>query len=503
MKIKNNPKHTKANTAPPLKHISRIMIAGTHSGVGKTTITLGIMAMLRKKGYEVQPFKSGPDYIDTGHHSEVTGKTSRNIDTWLMDEDACMELFYMGASQSQISVIEGVMGLYDGSLSDTLKGSSAYLAKILNTPIILVMDVKGMAQSAGAVALGFKIYNKSINIKGIVLNRVGSERHFNAIKRTIEEATEIPVIGYLPRDSKFAIAERHLGLVPSVEQKDSGLFYSELANQLEKTLNVEQVIEVANQASDFPAFNKTIFDINNSGIKETNFQGVTNLYPLMKKSIVRIAVAMDKAFHFYYMENLELLSALGAELVYFSPLNDKELPARIDGVYIGGGFPELFGPELDANESMRLDINKAAENGTVIYGECGGMMYLLDKLINCDGESFSMCGIFGVSSQMQKKRQGLGYIIVNAQKDNIMCKKGDVFKAHEFHWSSLTETKNIKDLSFAYDINKEDNDSFKFDGIFKKNVLGSYAHIHFATNPMLAVNFINTIRFVNLQINKF
>lgn len=460
--------------------IKRVMIAGTHSGVGKTTVTLGISAMLKKRGYRVQGFKSGPDYIDIGHHSEVTGNQSRNLDTWMMDNEVCKELFYRSAIKADISIIEGVMGLYDGRLGEKLKGSSAYLADVLNTPVILVMDVKGMAQSAGAVALGFKQYDSKTRICGIILNRIGSQRHFDFIKSAIETVVNIPVIGYLARNQDYGIGERHLGLIPSAENKNSSEFYNKLGELMESTVDVNKIIGIAGAVGEFPHFNKSVFCIDKN-VKQGS----------VKKCSVKIGVALDEAFHFYYQDNLDLLESSGAELIYFSPLKDAELPGGINGLYIGGGFPEFFGPELEANENMRLAIYKAAMDGVVIYAECGGMMYLLDKLVNCDGNSFKMCGVFSAISRMEKKRQGLGYIMVNAQEDTIICKKGEVFKAHEFHWSSIITNNN--DLSFAYSVSKGDNNKIKFDGFFSENVLASYVHIHFGSNPMLAENLLSSM----------
>ena len=202
---------------------------------------------------------------------------------------------------------------------------------------------------------------------------------------------------------------------------------------------------------------------------------------------------MDEAFHFYYQDNLELLSELGAELVYFSPVHDNRLPEKINGIYIGGGFPELFGKQLEANEAMRASVNLASNSGIVIYAECGGMMYLLNKLVDCDGMAYKMSNVFPVSSKMQKRKQGLGYVLVNAQEDNIICRKGDHFKAHEFHWSSIIEAENIEDLSFAYKVNKKHNRTNKSDGLLKKNILASYAHIHFGSNPALAMNLLRAM----------
>ncbi|MGR3177632.1 MAG: cobyrinate a,c-diamide synthase [Candidatus Anammoxibacter sp.] len=266
MKIKPKPQNTNQQSTINNRQLSRVMIAGTHSGVGKTTVTLGIMSILSERGFKVQGFKSGPDYIDVSHHTAVTGNMSRNLDTWMMSDNACRELFHRTAVKADISVIEGVMGLYDGSLNDGEKGSSAHLAKILNAPIILVIDVKGMAQSAGAIALGFESYDKNVQIKGIILNRVGSEKHFNTIRKSIESATRIPVLGYLPRNEDFVIEERHLGLVPYGEDHVVSKVYSEIGKRLKATLDIDKVVDIAIQANDFPEFEKVLFPNSQSSI---------------------------------------------------------------------------------------------------------------------------------------------------------------------------------------------------------------------------------------------
>lgn len=473
------------NTQPVDLHLKRIMVAGTHSGVGKTTVALGIMSILSRSGYKVQGFKAGPDYIDISHHEAATGNISRNLDTWMMSDDSCRELFLRSARNADISIIEGVMGLYDGSLDGGESGSSAYLARILNAPVILVVDVKGMAQSAAAVALGFHEYDKRVRISGVILNRVGSDRQFSAIKKVIEDVAKIPVLGYLGRDSCLAIPERHLGLVPSHE-KGNAAIYHRTANALSATLDINRVIAIAGEAGSLPQFENDIFGDGAGGGAAFN-----------RQRPIRVAVARDEAFHFYYQDNLELLESYGAELCYFSPLNDKELPPEIDGIYIGGGFPELFGCELEANGCMRHAIKTAADSGVVIYAECGGMMLLMDKLVDGNEKSFIMCGVFPFTAQMMKRRQGLGYVNVRCEKDNILCSRGDGFPAHEFHWSSLVDVEigNNKESLFAYNVGKgKDAGSRRwFDGLVTTNVLAAYVHVHFAANPLLAVNLLRSM----------
>lgn len=450
-----------------------MLIAGTHSGVGKTTITLGLMSALEKKGYRVQGFKVGPDYIDPSHHMAITGRPSRNLDTWLMSRDVCLELFDHALAGSDIAVIEGVMGLYDGCLDGTESGSTAHLAKILNVPVILVMDAKGMSRSAGAIVLGFKNFDRDVNIQGVILNRVRSDRHYASLKNSIESNCNIPVLGYLPFDEEIILPERHLGLVPSVEQELSKFEYQKIGTLLSATVDIDKLISSASSQQNLPAFQKTVF----CGMNERfNF---------------RIAVAVDEAFNFYYQDNLDLLELYGAELTYFSPMYDKYLPADIDGLYIGGGFPELHAALLASNTTMKESIRKAHKKGVAIYAECGGMMYLLEYMVDFKKKTHEMCGILKGTTKMENKRQGLGYITVRAIHDNLLCKKGDIFKAHEFHWSSLHVP---DDARFAYAISKCDDDKSRPDGLFTDRVLGSYTHVHFATDPGLVRHFLHTLR---------
>lgn len=459
---------------PIPSNLPRILIAGTHSGVGKTTITLGLMSVLKERGYNVQGYKVGPDYIDPSHHTAVTGRPSRNLDTWLMSRDVCLELFERSLVQADIAVIEGVMGLYDGCMDGTEYGSTAHLSKILNTPTILVIDARGMSRSAGAVVLGYKHFDKDIRIRGIILNRIKSERHYVSIKKSIEDNCDIPVLGYLSFNEEIILPERHMGLVPSAEQELSKSAYQKIGNLMSATVDIDRLISIASSVNSLPAFKKTVFVGNND------------------RFYFRIAVAVDEAFNFYYQDNLDLLESYGVELAYFSPIYDKYLPADIDGLYIGGGFPELYAAMLDSNTTMKESIRKAYKNGVVIYGECGGMMYLLEQMVDFKNKTYEMCGILKGMTKMENKRQGLGYVTIQAQHDSLLCNNGDVFRAHEFHWSSLHVPEGT---SYAYTIsNKCDENKTKADGLFADRVMGSYAHVHFATDLRLAKHFLQNIK---------
>ena len=456
-----------------MNRLPRVMIAGTNSGVGKTTVTLGIMSALVQKGINVQGFKAGPDYIDPSHHTFVTGSASRNLDTWLMGNSACRELFERAAANADISVIEGVMGLYDGSIDSTGYGSSAHLAKILNTPVILVVNARGVAQSAGAIVMGFKEFDKDIQLSGVIVNNVASSNHYECIKKTIEDSCSVTVLGYLKKDKDIIIPERYLGLVPSAENRINSALYEKLGQMVLETIDNDRLLNAASSTGIFPDFNKSIFINKNDSLNVT------------------LAIAKDNAFCFYYQDDIDLFETLGAKIKYFSPLNDRYLPDDIDGIFIGGGFPELYAAKLMKNESMRNSILEAHKQGVVIYGECGGMMYLLEKLIDCDDRSFKMCGVLKGTAKMENKRQGLGYVIADAVCDNIICKSGDTFRAHEFHWSKLLDIPH--DNVFAYNTRKSNGSKSGFDGLLNKNVLASFTHVHFSSNPKLAKNFLSAM----------
>lgn len=460
-----------------MERLPRLVIAGTHSGVGKTTVSLALMVALRKRDLRIQGFKVGPDYIDPSHHSLATGLPSRNLDTWMIGKEACKELFIRSASRANISIIEGVMGLYDGHRDGTEAGSTAELAKLLRAPVILVLDAKGLARSAGAMVQGYRDFDPQILLAGVILNNVASERHYELLRRAIEGHCQIPVLGYIRRDKDISLPERYMGLVPSSEGKAGDDFYSKLSEKID-SVDMDSIIAIANSAGELPLSPVKVF-----AEAREHFS-------------VRIALARDEAFHFYYEDNLELLRLYGAEIVPFSPLIDDRLPSDIDAVYIGGGFPELYAQELEANRSLRREIRMAAEKGVVLYSECGGMMYLLERLIDFGGSSYSMCGVLPGATRMVKERQDLGYVTVRARCDNLLCKKGETFRGHVFHWSSLVDTP--PDTTFAYEVSKGEKEELRLDGLIRDNVLSSYVHVHFAYNPGLALNLLSAAKKVRV-----
>lgn len=449
-----------------MEHITRprVVIAGTNSGVGKTTIVTGLLAYFHSKGYQVQPFKVGPDYIDPGFHAKAAGRDSYNLDTWMTPADRLVPTFSSLSDGADISIIEGVMGLYDGGANGV--SSTADIAKKLKAPVILVLDCKSVGYSIAATALGFREYDKDVHIAGVILNRLGSDRH-EAMVREVMEKIHMPVIGAFHRDDDLKTPERHLGLTPVTEIETQQLI-SHMGEAAGKWVNTEALLTIAQNALalDVP--------------EETN---------LGEKRNVRIGVARDEAFSFYYPASLEALERRGATLVDFSPLKDQEIP-DVDGLIFGGGFPEMFLHELENNTSMKASIQKAAADGMPIYAECGGLMYLCEKIQGFDGETYDMVGLVPGTCVMQKKLQRVGYVTGTALRDSIIAKQGDTLKGHEFHFSTL---ECGDDFPWAYTLQGTRQKTGHIEGYAKDNVLASYLHLSFDGNPCAADCFMRKI----------
>lgn len=446
------------------KNFPRLIIAATQSGAGKTTITAEILAALVKRGLNVQAYKVGPDYIDTGFHEIASGKPSHNLDSWLVGENKLAEIFFTPSNCAKIAVIEGVMGLYDGGMGGI--SSTASIARILRSPTVLVIDVKSMGTSAAAVALGFREFDKNINLAGVILNRVGSDSHKKMIADALDKLN-IKCFGAIKRNENFILPERHLGLVPTAENNFAEVI-EKICTTVESELDIDALIKLAESAPavTFP---------NYPTIHLTNYQ-------------TKIAVAKDAAFNFYYEESLHELEKRGAELIYFSPLADEKLPDNISGLIIGGGFPEMFAEKLQANKKIRLAIREAAENNLPIYAECGGFMYLMNSITDFNGRNFEMCGVINSCAIMTDKLQTVGYIDAEILSDCIIGKAGDKIHAHEFHFSTAETDKNI------FSCKRMRTGKIYRAGFFTKNIVASYLHIHFAGCQSAAENFINACR---------
>ena len=441
----------------------RAVIAGTGSAVGKTTISTGIMRALSEE-YNVQPFKAGPDYIDPTYHGLATGNFSRNLDSFFMSDDQIREGFENGMkiSGADMGLVEGVRGLYEciSALEDV--GSTASIAKALNAPVILILNSRSLVKSAAAIVIGFKTLDPSIKVEGVILNYVKNRKHYLKAKEAVEKLANTPVIGGIPRSEAIRVEERHLGLVPAIERDNILQSIEKWGAVMAENIDLDALIAIMKNSDKLP-------------------KGREPLWLDGNKNRVKIGVAKDEVFTFYYKENFEALEANNAKIVPFSPLHDNEVP-DVDGIYIGGGYPEIFAEGLESNESMRNSIYKYYNEGNPIYAECGGLMYL-SKSIN----SKDMCNVFNYPSRMTKNVQALSYVISESQKDNIILKKGDIFRGHEFHYSKVDI--GISKPEFAFKIIRGKGIFSSNDGLMAKNTVASYVHTHVAACPQFALNF--------------
>lgn len=456
--------------------IPAIVIAGTGSGVGKTTITCGIMQALKQKGLKVQPFKVGPDYIDPAFHTYITGYVSRNLDSWMLDESTVRYLFNKNCEGRDFAVIEGVMGMYDGFGGSSSEGSTVHVSEIVDAPVILLINGAGVSRSAAAIVHGYATLEKGAKVAGVIINQVGSEVHYQLIKDSIESITGIRCFGYLPPIEEVRLPERHLGLVPSCENADLQKKLEILAARCSETIDLDGIIKMAGEYLRFR--------------KETKEQSslLSGITPVKK---CRIGLARDKAFNFYYQDSLDLLQELGAELVEFSPLEDSKLPEAIDGLYLGGGFPEVFAVELEQNLSMKESIRSAIEMGLPTYAECGGLMYLTRTISDLEGNSHSMCGVVPADAKMTTRLQRFGYIDLEFSRDNILGSRGTKIRGHEFHHSTVIPD---SDVPTSFSIRKTRSGQPTRDwscGFTMYNMVAGYPHLHFWSNPELAESFVN------------
>lgn len=435
--------------------IPAVLVAGTSSGVGKTTVVLGMMAALRRRGLVVAPFKVGPDFIDPSHHAAICGRPSRNLDTFMMGMDGVRRSFARGVEGADVAVIEGVMGLYDG-LDATEVASSASVAKALGAPVLLVMNVHGTSRSAAAMALGYRSYDPKVEVAGLILNRVGSERHRSLLEDALAPLG-IPILGTLPRRGEIALPSRHLGLEMGFESRHD---LDALADFVEENAYLDRILELGCNVAE----------------PEAQAEPEAETVQDQEGGRIRIAVAYDEAFCFYYAENFEILRRLGADLRFFSPIRDP-LP-EADGLYLGGGYPELYAGALEESPT-RHEIKKAAEDGMPIYGECGGLMYLCESVVSKDGFSEKkMAGVLPATTTMTGRLQALGYVEGDVVAENPVVAKGTVIRGHEFHYSKMD---CARDARFAYRFRRGKGIDGNKDGLVEHEVLGSYLHTHFST----------------------
>lgn len=454
--------------------MGHLLLSAAHKSSGKTTITLGLCAALRERGLGVQPFKKGPDYIDPMWLSVAAGRSCYNLDFNTAKTQCIQDLFSIKAAQADISLIEGNKGLHDGLARDG-SNSNAALAKLLGAPVVLILDTRGMTRGIAPLILGYQAFDTEINIAGIILNQVGGPRHESKLRDAVEYHTGLPVLGAVHKDTSLHIRERHLGLVPSNEAGSAGQTIRHIARTIGDQLDLDALLAVAAKAEPLPA--ASIPDITPAAAPD-----------------VRIAIARDPAFGFYYADDLEAMAAAGAELVPINTLSDPKLP-NVDGLFIGGGFPEVHLKALEANESLRRSIHHAIENGLPAYAECGGMMYL-SRSIRWDKESGDMVGIIPADSVMHDRPQGRGYVRVEDTGHGPWSiahdSAGGAFSAHEFHYSRLENLDD--DFEFAFRIKRGVGIDGQSDGIIYKNLLANYVHLRNGKDYRWTDRFVSFVR---------
>lgn len=475
----------------------KLILAGTGSAVGKTTISTGIMKALSKEN-TVQPFKVGPDFIDPSYHTIATGVNSRNLDSFFMREDKIIDSFNRAIKKvnADMGIIEGVRGLYEGLSPIGDVGNTASIAKAIDAPVVLLLDSRSLVKSAAAIVLGFKALDADVRIEGVILNKVKGDRHYRKAKEAVEKLAGVPVIGGIPRDDKISVEERHLGLVPALEKEKINKNIDLWGQIAEEYIDLDALKDIMKTPSKSKVkdnysislesyedeFNK---DSNESlNLKVTDDSKPGDLWKVGQKQKLKIGVAMDEVFSFYYLENLEALEDNNAKIIKFSPYKDEEIP-DVDGIYVGGGYPEVFKEELSNNKSMLKSINDFHKDNHPIYGECGGLIYLSKSI-----DGLKMANTIPYSSEMTPRVQGLNYVVSKANKDNLISSEGDIFRAHEFHYTKLNVDDNT---NFVFDILRGRGTYNKLDGISSGNTLANYIHIHACSCPNFAYNFTKNI----------
>ena len=459
----------------------RILIAGTHSGVGKTTVTLALLAAFRARGRQVQPFKVGPDFIDPGHHRLAGGRESRNLDGWMLGAELNKEIFHRASRDADLSIIEGMMGLFDGSSATAETGSAAELAKQLKAPVLLVIDGSAMARSAAAMVYGYAKFDPDLRLAGVIFNRVKSDGHYQLLKEAVEKETEVKVVGYLRPNSELSIPDRHLGLRTALEQGSTDL-YVKLGQAASETIDLDAVGQIA-QSSE-----ALLGDVVAFPSKAPKHSGKT----------IKIGIAYDAAFCFYYPDNLELLQKEGAELILFSPMSNPSLP-DVDLLYLGGGYPELYAEALERNAEMRKTIYEFAMKGGPIYAECGGLMYLTKSLRDFEGRVYEMTGVFPTETVMDRASMTLGYREVTITQSCLLGEVGTTVRGHEFHYSSMGPRNNVTHVVNLTDAQDRDRGQ---DGLNHANVVALYTHLHFTSQPAIAQSLVQFAREYSLSKKK-
>ena len=444
--------------------IPRVVIAGASSGVGKTTVTVGLCRALRARGLGVAVFKCGPDYLDPTYHQRAAGRPSHNLDGWMMGREAAAATFVRASAGADVAVIEGMMGLFDGVSATGEVGSTAEMAKWLRAPVVLVADASGMARSIAALAGGFAAFDPEVRVAGVIANRVGGRAHVELLASALRDP---PILGGLASDAALGFPERHLGLRAADRRAVPEAIIDEWGARVAESIDLDAVLAIARAAPPIAAFDPA--------------------RPLASgPARCRIGYALDDAFHFYYEDNLRRLEALGAELVPFSPIADRELP-EVNGLYLGGGYPESHAAALSANRSMRVAIARFGAAGGPVYAECGGLMYLSGALRDLDGRSHPMVGLLPGTAVMSARLEALGYVEVETRVPSLLGPAGLRFRGHQFRHSRL---EGAEAAAGAYTIRRPSSGDAQREGYRAGSVLGSYVHAHWASNPLAARGFV-------------
>jgi cobyrinic acid a,c-diamide synthase len=442
-----------------LLSIPRLVIGGAASGIGKTSITVGLTRALRARGLKVAVFKCGPDYLDPTYHVRAAGRACHNLDSWMMGRPAVLGTFGRACADVDIALIEGMMGLFDGASPVHEEGSTAEIAKWLSAPVLLVVDAAGIARTLAAIVYGFTEFDRGLRIAGVLCNRLGSQGHLELLRESVRQP---PVLGGLLIDQSLAFPERHLGLRIADESTVPDSTLDRLGEAIRQWCNLTAIIEAGNAAPPI----------------ECELSVTKQIVPA---PTCKIGIALDEAFHFYYEYNLALLRSLGAELVYFSPISDQILP-DVDGIYLGGGYPELHAAALAANRSMRNQIAGFAAAGGPVYGECGGLMYLSSGITDVNGRYFPMAGVIPGQTVMHDRLQALGYVEVETETESVIGPAGTRFRGHQFRYSELHPQ---QDLKRVYRMTRHYDGGVLPEGFGLKNVLASYVHAHWASDPAI------------------
>jgi cobyrinic acid a,c-diamide synthase len=487
--------------------IPRIVVGGTQSGSGKTSITLGLVAALRRRGLRVQTFKVGPDYLDPTYLALASGRPCFNLDSWMTGAEYVRDLVCRVCVDADVAIIEGVMGLFDGADPASMEGSTAEIALLLDSPVALVVDGHGMSRSFAAVVHGFTTFAPGLRIGGVIANRCGSDRHARWIAESLKSVSLPPLLGALGRGALPELQSRHLGLVSADSRCLSLETLNALADAVEGAVSLDDLLLLARSAGNLAHAHPETEEALPKG-QEALPKGQEALPKGQealpkgqeaipkgeerKQPLVRLGIARDEAFQFYYPDNLAALESLGCELVPFSPMKDTALPRGVHGLYIGGGYPEVHAEALSANRGMIESIQVFAQRGGLIYAECGGLMYLSQGIESLEGNIHQMLGLLPARTRMRPRRKMLGYVEITLGRDSLLGKAGQLLRGHEFHYSELASVP--EGWETAYKMRYRRSENAVAEGFQRGRVLASYAHVHFASQPGAAEHFVNCLK---------